>query len=105
MKKIYKLLSRNVRKCLLNICLMHTSVWEKTLNCVWLPHSVIKNWTVFGCKQSTAYKYIHDFFPYSKVRGTNMGPTRGRQDPGGAHVGPMNFAVWVVSKLQIGHII
>ena len=23
-----------------------------------------------------------------------MGPTWGRQDPGGPHVGPMNFAIW-----------
>ena len=23
-----------------------------------------------------------------------MGPIWGRQDPGGAHVGPMNFAIW-----------
>ena len=30
----------------------------------------------------------------SKVRGANMGPIWGRQDPGGPHVGPMNFAVW-----------
>ena len=25
-----------------------------------------------------------------------MGPIWGRQDPGGPHVGPMNFAIWVV---------
>ena len=24
-----------------------------------------------------------------------MGPRWGRQDPGGAHVGPMNLAIWV----------
>ena len=24
----------------------------------------------------------------------SMGPIWGRQDPGGPHVGPMNFAVW-----------
>ena len=23
-----------------------------------------------------------------------MGPIWGRQDPGGPHVGPMNFAIW-----------
>ena len=33
--------------------------------------------------------------PDSKVHGDNMGPTWGRQDPGGPHVGPMNFAIWV----------
>ena len=35
--------------------------------------------------------------PYSKVHGANMGPIWGRQDPGGPHVGPMNFAIWVQS--------
>ena len=32
--------------------------------------------------------------PDSKVHGVDMGPTWGRQDPGGPHVGPMNFAIW-----------
>ena len=32
--------------------------------------------------------------PDSKVHGANMGPTWGRQDPGGPHVGPMNLAIW-----------
>ena len=30
----------------------------------------------------------------SKVHGASMGPIWGRQDPGGPHVGPMNFAIW-----------
>ena len=34
--------------------------------------------------------------PNSKVHGATMGPIWGRQDPGGPHVGPMNFAVWDV---------
>ena len=34
-------------------------------------------------------------FPDSIINGDNMGPTWGRQDPGGPHVGPMNFAIWV----------
>ena len=28
------------------------------------------------------------------VHGANMGPIRGRQDPGGCHVSPMNLAIW-----------
>ena len=32
--------------------------------------------------------------PDSRVHGTNVGPTWGRQDPGGPHVGPMNYAIW-----------
>ena len=30
----------------------------------------------------------------SKVYGAKMGPTWGRQDPGGPHVGRMNLAIW-----------
>ena len=33
--------------------------------------------------------------PDSKVLGANMGPIWGRQDTGGTHVGPMNFAIWI----------
>ena len=33
--------------------------------------------------------------PDSKVHGANMRPIWGRQGPGGPHVGPMNFAIWV----------
>ena len=32
--------------------------------------------------------------PDSKVHRANMGPIWGRQDPGGPHDGPMNFAIW-----------
>ena len=35
-------------------------------------------------------KQNHD----SKVHGAKMGPIWDRQDPGGPHVGPMNFAIW-----------
>ena len=33
--------------------------------------------------------------PDSKVHGANMGLIWGQQDPGGPHVGPMNFVIWV----------
>ena len=39
---------------------------------------------------------IIDYSPDSKVHGVNMGPTWGRQDPGGPRVGPMNLAIWVM---------
>ena len=32
--------------------------------------------------------------PNSNVHGANMGPTWGRQDPGGPHVGPMSLVIW-----------
>ena len=40
-------------------------------------------------------------FPDSKVHEANMGPIWGRQDPGGPHVGPMNFAIWIGSTQMI----
>ena len=39
--------------------------------------------------------------PDSKVHGAIMGPIWGRQDPGGPHVGPMNFAIWVVHAVTL----
>ena len=30
----------------------------------------------------------------NKVHGANMGPIWGQQDPGGPHVGPMDFVIW-----------
>ena len=35
-------------------------------------------------------------YPDSKVHGANVGPIWGRKDPDGLHVGPVNFAIWVV---------
>ena len=55
-------------------------------------------------------KYAHGYivlallFPESKVHGANMEPIWGRLDPGGPHVGPMNFALWVVI-LTVGVIV
>ena len=40
-------------------------------------------------------------FPDSKVYGANMGPIWVQQDPGGPHVGTMNFTIWVVT-MQFG---
>ena len=41
-------------------------------------------------------KYLLHIFPDNKVHVAHMGPIWGRQDPGGPHVGPMNFAIWAV---------
>ena len=35
------------------------------------------------------------YYPDNKVHDAYMGPTLGRQDRGGLHVGPMNLAIWV----------
>ena len=47
--------------------------------------------TVISSSGSVA---MHRNVPDSKVHGAKMGPRWGRQEPGGPHVGPMNFAIW-----------
>ena len=46
--------------------------------------------------------YIHALIiiPDSKVHGANMGPIWVQQDPGGPHVGPMNFSIWDVFQTK-----
>ena len=52
--------------------------------------------------QVSGVRFIVSFIgrqcPDRKVYGANMGPTWGRQDPVETHVGPMNFAIWVLSE-------
>ena len=48
------------------------------------------------CFKNSPYKFLD-----SKVHGANMGPIWGRQDPGGPHVGPMNFAIWVFQLVRV----
>ena len=57
---------------------------------IWLEwyHSMHPVWT------SLLYPLWLVTNPDSKVHGANMGPIWGRQDPGGPHVGPMNFSIW-----------
>ena len=50
----------------------------------------------FHRNHSCEYKLL--ISPDSKVHGADMGPIWGRQDPGGPHVGSMNFAIWVTTK-------
>ena len=44
---------------------------------------------------------ITQLIPDNKVRGANMRPIWDRQDPGGSHVGPMNFAIWDIASPDI----
>ena len=48
-------------------------------------------------RHCVGYIDFHD----SKLHGANMGPIWGRQDPGGLHVGLMNFfAIWVHTLIR-----
>ena len=48
-------------------------------------------WSLLTGVFASVFVCVHHC-PDSKVHGANMGPTWGRQDPGGPHVGPMNLA-------------
>ena len=90
------------------VCEMRAMIWNHAYACF----SAIYTLTSFlglRCRilsviGSIPYHWcLHDWtkktasnFPDSKAHGANMGPTWGRQDPGGPHVGPMNLAIWVV---------
>ena len=72
--------------------------WWRTYMCAFvnfgsrwviLVHSI----TSLVCSGFNEFKFSGNI-PDSKVHGANMGPIWGRQDPGGPHVSPMNFAIW-----------
>ena len=75
-----------------------------TLGCVVLVQVLItsfllalsKSYIVYSKRngQTNALINISSITPESKVHEANMGPIWGRQDPGGPHVGPMNFVIW-----------
>ena len=51
-------------------------------------------------KNTNKWKSLCNHNPDSKVHEACMGPTWGRQDPGGTHVGPMNIAIRECMKVQ-----
>ena len=57
-----------------------------------------KIWASFVDSESDLCSHVVNavfyVFPDSKVHEANMGPIWGRQDPGGPHIGPMNFVIW-----------
>ena len=59
------------------------------------PQCVYLNWLLQTISNRSSAGHIYAY-PGSKVYGINMGPTWGRQDPGGPHVFPMNLAIWEV---------
>ena len=60
-------------------------------------------WIHFTSQKAITVHIVHmiwqETYPDSKVHGANMGLIWGWQDPGGPHVGPMNFAIWVKTKI------
>ena len=76
-----------------NMLQFYRSRWVRIHESPW------RNWSTadhtFLADLFQTYTLWHTY-PDSKVHGANMGLIRGQQDPDGAHVGPMDFAIWVV---------
>ena len=69
---------------------------QKTLLCLWyiLPYSSLQTLSTVGVVDSSfCMPILIIIHPNSKIHGANMGSIWGRQDPGGPHAGPMNFAI------------
>ena len=54
--------------------------------------NMLTTWITSGSTVRQIPLFLFHSIPDSKVHGANMGPIWGRQDLGGPHVGPMNFA-------------
>ena len=72
----------------------HVYLWWK----LWKPIQISLNCDsqdpIIDFDELTSMGQICDHVPDSKVHGANVGPTWGRQDPGGPHVGHTNLAIW-----------
>ena len=63
---------------------------------IWYIFSKIQSSTITTQSNTTWYH-----IQYTTLIAMFMGPTWGRQVPGGPHVGPMNFVVWVVTEAEL----
>ena len=82
---------------------MSVSTDHSPVNPLWYYVPEICMDSVWVCLVLNVYAYsvVHISHHHdSKVHGANMGPIWGRQDPGGPHVGPMNFAIWACTYMS-----
>ena len=89
-----------VLRCILCICMwVGTSLYTSP---IWLNY-FIHAWAITSNRAITLGNMgkISRTYHDNKVHGANMGPIWGRQDPGGPHVDPTNFAIWVPSQIKI----
>ena len=88
--------ARQVYVCHMFYPIHEYSNWHKAVSMIYkvIKCSFIK---YHSCLENNTIAFRHltaDIYPDSKVHGANMGPIWDRQDPGGPHVGHMNFAIW-----------
>ena len=85
------------------VCIISTPHPMITMSLPMSGGTLYKGYVRMGVERQTDYmRCSSPAYPDSKAHGANMGPIWGRQDPGGPHVGPMNFAIWVlISQLYL----
>ena len=100
--------SMTVPRCMLGVCVVDSAIYAMG-GCVGadIGRTVEKyepqlgHWATVDAMPNPRHSFgittSNGKSPDSKNHGTNMGPIWGRQDPGGPHVGPMNFAIWEYS--------
>ena len=102
-QKMYKIDSKESGDILSNICINISfqqisslisifPAFQKVFMAIGISVAVYLQYTVSPWLYASALQIVQ--FTHSKVHGANMGPTWGRQDPGGLHVGLMNL--WVI---------
>ena len=82
-------------KWIVIVVLIFMFAWKLMLP--WLPFVILEG-NIFTGIPNQRLKINLD----SKVHGAYMGPTWGRQDPGGPHVGPMILAIWAKTNATLG---
>ena len=79
-----------------------TKVWQERSDfsdrCPWLLTGLIV--LPAYVQKMINYQFVWYMFPDSKVHEAYVGPTWGRQEPGGHHIGPMNLAIRVWLELS-----
>ena len=94
-------------------------MWRNDIKCKYLFKFSLKNLARKGLTTMVIGGVLPDYsglntsvvednsgtIPDSKVRGANMGLIWGQQDPGGPHVGPINFTIWDYMRNSILHIL
>ena len=77
--------------------------WYKTASVHWIFYQFCGyGWPDVLAQDNSKHRAEYAPIPDSKVHGSNMERIWARQDPGGPHVGPMNFAIWDVFQQLMG---
>ena len=78
--------------------LLDCSITLQLVECSAEPYRRVPPWPSHNT--IPLFPSLHALIATMEVRGASMGPTWGRQDPGGPHVGPMNLATMICDVSQ-----